>query len=100
LYAEKGETEKAEASFRRAAWLDVYDVEALNAMAEMRLRQNRLEEACAAQHRAVARQPDQPRQYALLSTILDRMGRHAEARAAIAHSAQLKAMAETQIAAN
>jgi protein O-mannosyl-transferase len=100
LYAEKGESEKAEAILSRASWLDVYDVEALNAIAEMRLRQNRLIEACAAQRRAVARQPDQPRQYALLSNILEKMGRDNEARAAIAQTARLKAMAQNQVAAN
>ena len=100
LYAEKGDSEKAEAILRRASWLDVYDAEALNVIAEMRLRQNRLPEACAAQRRAVARQPDQPRQYALLSNILEKMGRGDEARAAIAQSARLKAIAQTQVASN
>jgi protein O-mannosyl-transferase len=100
LYSEKGDTDKAEAILRRASWLDVYDAEALNVVAEMRLRQNRLTEACAAQRRALARQPDQPRQYALLSNILEKMGRDDEARAAIAQSARLKAMAQLQMAAN
>jgi protein O-mannosyl-transferase len=100
LYSEKGDIDKAEAILRRASWLDVYDAEALNVVAEMRLRQNRLTEACAAQRRAVARQPDQPRQYALLSNILEKMGRDDEARAAIAQSARLKAMAQLQLAAN
>jgi len=48
----------------------------------------------------VARQPDQPRQYTLLSNILDKMGRGDAARAAIAEGARLKALAEPQIAAN
>jgi tetratricopeptide (TPR) repeat protein len=100
LYAEKGDSEKAEATLRHASWLDVYDVEALNIIAEMRLRENRLNEACAAQRRAVARQPDQPRQYTLLSNILDKMGCGDEAHAAIAEGARLKALAEAQLAAN
>jgi Flp pilus assembly protein TadD len=78
----------------------VYDVKALNFLAEMRMRENRLDEACAAQRRAVARQPDQPRQYTLLSNILDKMGRGDEARAAIAEGARLKALAQPQVAAN
>jgi protein O-mannosyl-transferase len=100
LYMGKGDTEKAEAVLRRASWLDVYDVEALNVIAEMRLRENRLNEAFVAQRRAVARQPYQPRQYTLLSNILDKMGHTEEARAAIAEGARLKALAQTQLAAN
>jgi Flp pilus assembly protein TadD len=100
LYAEKGDCEKAEAALRHASWLDVYDVKALNFLAEMRMRQNRLNEACVVQRRAVARQPYQPRQYTLLSNILDKMGRGDEARAAIAEGARLKALAEPQVAAN
>jgi Flp pilus assembly protein TadD len=100
LYAEKGESEKAYNALRRASWLDVYDAEAFNAIAEMRLRQNRLSDACAAQRRAVARQPDQPRQYVLLSNILDKMGRADEARAATAEGTRLKALAQIQVAAN
>jgi predicted Zn-dependent protease len=100
LYMEKGDSEKAEAALRHASWLDLYDVEALNVIAEMRLHQNRLSEACSAQRRAVARQPYQPRQYTLLSNILDKMGRADEARAAIAEGARLKALAQTQLAAN
>ncbi len=100
LYAEKGESEKAYAILRHASWLDIYDAEAFNTIAEMRLRQNRLSDACAAQRRAVARQPDQPRQYALLSDILDKMGRCDEARAALVQSARLKAMVQTHLATN
>jgi Flp pilus assembly protein TadD len=100
LYAEKGESEKAYAILRHASWLDVYDAEALNTIAEMRLRQNRLSDACAAQQHAIARQPDQPRQYVLLSDILDKMGRRDEARAAIAQSERLKAIAQTQLTPN
>lgn len=100
LYWEKGETDRAEAAFRHASRLDVHDVEALNLMATMRLRQNRLEEACRAQRRAVARQPDKPRQYIMLSNILEKMGRNDEARAAIAQVTRLQALAENQAVAN
>ena len=43
--------------------LDVHDPEALNLIALLDVRQDKLEDACKAQRRAVARQPDQPRQY-------------------------------------
>jgi Flp pilus assembly protein TadD len=67
-------------------------VEALNLIARVRLRQDRLEEAYRAQQRAVARQPDAPRQYMLLSDVLQKMGRTAAAQAAFANVARLKAI--------
>ena len=67
LRAQKGETAKAETALHDASWLDVHEVEALNLLAEMHVRQNRLAEACATQQRAVARQPNLPREYVYLS---------------------------------
>ncbi|HEY8835266.1 MAG TPA: hypothetical protein VIM09_06740, partial [Chthoniobacterales bacterium] len=61
-------------------------------------RQNRLDAACKTQRRAVARQPDQPRQYLLLSDILEKMGRHDEAQAALAQVQLLQALAKSQTA--
>lgn len=54
--------------FRRplqhASRLAVHEVDALNLLAQMRVRQNRLADACRAQKkRAVARQPDALRQH-------------------------------------
>jgi Flp pilus assembly protein TadD len=100
LYAQRGDVDAAEAELRRASWLDVHDAEALRLIAEMRLRQNRLDEAFRTQRRAVARQPDEPRQYLLLSTILERLGRTDEARAALAQVNRLEALAKSQVAAN
>ena len=60
LFSQLGDVARAEAAFRHASWLDVHDTEALNLMALLSVRQNRLEEACQTQRRAVARQPDQP----------------------------------------
>jgi len=92
LYAEKGDVPRAEAALSHASWLDVHDAEALSLIAAISLRQNRFEEAYRAQCRAVARQPDQPRQYVLLSNILEKMGRAGEARDALAEVARLKAL--------
>ena len=94
LWAEQGDAEKAEAALRHASWLDIHEVESLNLIAAMQIRQNRLDAACDIQRRAVARQPDQPRQYLLLSDILEKMGRADEARAAIAQVEQLQALAK------
>jgi Flp pilus assembly protein TadD len=93
LYAQKGDVPRAETALRHASWLDVHDAEALNLVASMKLRQNHLEDAYRTQRRAVARQPDQPRQYALLSNILEKMGRPAEAKLAGAEMARLKSLA-------
>ena len=93
LWAEQGDAEKAEAALRHASWLDIHDAESLNLIAAMKVRQNRLDAACETQRRAVARQPDQPHQYILLSDILEKMGRHDEAQAALAQVQVLQALA-------
>ena len=92
LYAAKGDVPRAEAALRHASWLDVHDAEALSLIATISLRQNRFAEAYRAQSRAVARQPDQPRQYVLLSNILEKMGRIEEAHDVLDEGARLKAL--------
>lgn len=100
LYSEAGENAAAEAAFRHASRLDVHAVEALNLLALLELRQNRLDVACDAQRRAVSRQPDQPRQYLILSDILGKMGRTGEARAALAEVSRLQLLAQSTPIAN
>jgi tetratricopeptide (TPR) repeat protein len=100
LYAQKGDVRRADASLCHASRLDVHGTEALNLIAMIRLRENRLEDAFAAQRRAVSRQPDEPRQYLFLSTILEKMGRADEARATVAQANRLQAFAKSQAAAN
>ena len=96
LYAERGDAQQAEAALRHASWLDVHDAESLNLIAAMNVRQNRLEAAYQTQRRAVARQPDEPRQYLFLADILEKMDRHEEARTALAHVHSLQAIAKAQ----
>ena len=96
LLAEQNNADAAEVALRHASWLDVHDAESLNLIAAMKVRQNRLDAACDIQRRAVARQPDQPSQYLLLSDILEKMGRNDEARAAHAHVLELSALARAQ----
>jgi tetratricopeptide (TPR) repeat protein len=98
LWAELNDADQAEVALRHASWLDVHDAESLNLVAAMNVRQNRLDAACKTQRRAVARQPDQPRQYLLLSDILEKMGRHDEAQAALAQVQLLQALAKSQTA--
>lgn len=97
---ETGDLAGAEKAFRHASWLDVYDAEALSALALLRVQQNRLEDAFQTQRRAVSRQPDQARPHLLLSDILEKMGRPAEAKAAIARVNRLQALARSQPSAN
>ena len=92
LYAEKGSNEQAVVALRHASWLDVHETDALNLIAMIRLRQNRLEEAVAVQKRAVARQSDEPQQYMLLSDLLNRAGRPREAQIARAKVDRLRAL--------
>ncbi|HJX26198.1 MAG TPA: tetratricopeptide repeat protein [Chthoniobacterales bacterium] len=95
LYTEKGDVDLAEAALRRASLLDIHDTQALNLIAMIRLNQNRLQDAFVTQRRAVSRQPDEPRQYLLLSNILDKMGRDEEARAELARATRLRDLAQT-----
>jgi protein O-mannosyl-transferase len=90
LYAEKGDVPRAEVALRHASWLDVHDADALRLIALINLRQNRLQDAYRVQRRAVARQPDQPQQYVLLSNILEKMGRPVEAKLAIIEGTRLQ----------
>ena len=100
LFLEMGDLPQAEENFRHASILDVHDPEALNLIALLDVRQDKLEDACKTQRRAVARQPDQPRQYLILSDILTRMGRVDEARETLAHVSRLESRAQSQVAVN
>lgn len=100
LFWEKGDVAGAEKAFRHASWLDMHDTEALSALALLRVQQNRLDDAFDTQRRAVSRQPDEVRPYLLLSDILQKMGRTAEARAATEQVDRLKALAQSQPTAN
>ena len=95
LYAQKNDPERAEVELRLASWLDVHDAESLRLIALIRVNEKRLAEAAQIQRRAVARQPDQPSQYILLSNILEKMGRDEEARATLAQVSRLRALAAT-----
>lgn len=100
LFCEMGDITGAEKAWRRASWLDVHDVEALNLMAQMDVRQGRFDDAIKLQRRALSRQPGQPRQYLILSDILTKMGRSDEARAALAQVSAIKAIADASAAIN
>jgi Flp pilus assembly protein TadD len=100
LLWEKGDQDSAVSSFQFASWLDVHEVEALNLLVAVDIQQNRLDDARVVQERAVSRQPDEPRQYLLLSDILQRMNRTEEAARARAHVEQLQALTRVAVAKN
>jgi tetratricopeptide (TPR) repeat protein len=88
LYAQLNDVPNAQAALWQASWLDVHEVEALDLLAKIALRTGKFEEAYDIQRHAIARQPDQPRQYALMSEILEKMGRKQQAEESLA-AAQL-----------
>jgi protein O-mannosyl-transferase len=95
VFLELGDFARAEEAFRHASRLDVYDTQALNLLAMINVRTNQLDEAWRIQRRAISRQPHDPRQYLILSDILQKMGRHDEARAALVQGEDLQALART-----
>ena len=100
LYAQSGDVECADAALRLASRLDVHDTEAFRLMVEMRVRENKLDDAFRIQRRAVARQPDQPSQYVLLSDILEKMGRSTEAHAALDQASYLRSLVQDRAVVN
>ena len=100
LLAQQGDAARAVAALRHASWLDIHETTTLNLIAVILMRENKLDDAWRTQRRAVSRQPDEPRQYLLLSNILDQMGRTEEARSALAKVSQLKALADAKTAQN
>ena len=100
IYLDGNRFEEAGAALHHASRLDVHDAESLNLIALMDVRQNRFQEAYRTQRRAIARQPDEPRQYLILSDILTKWGRLEEARAALAQATEMKATVEAPIALN
>ena len=100
LLAQQGDVEPASSALRHASWLDLHETDALNLLAMIRMRQNRMDDAVQTQRRAVARQPDQPQQYLLLSNLLDKAGRAEEARIALAQVTRLRSVASASNVAN
>jgi tetratricopeptide (TPR) repeat protein len=100
IHLEAGRFTEAAAALRHASRLDVHDAEALNLLALVDVRQDRLQDAYVTQRRAISRQPDQPRQYLMLADILGKMGRDEEAKAALAQVTRLQAAVRAEPIAN
>jgi tetratricopeptide (TPR) repeat protein len=78
-----GQLDAAIAAFRAASRLDIYDGRALAGVAEIESARGRPEVALEVQLEAMDRDPDQPKHYAELSAILEKLGRKDEAGAAL-----------------
>ena len=78
-----GQPDAGIAAFRQASRLDIYDGRALSGVAEIELERGRADAALQVQLEAMERDPDQPRQYTALAAILEKLGRNAEANAAL-----------------
>lgn len=75
VYGAMDRETEAKAAYLNVARLDVWDVEALSAAAEVSANQGRLDEACALQRRAVKRGTASPKQHALYARLLARAGK-------------------------
>jgi protein O-mannosyl-transferase len=100
LYVQRGDLERADVALQLASRLDVHSTEALRLMVDMRVRENKLDDAVRIQRRAIARQPDQPSQYILLSEIFEKMGRDADARTELTKAVHLRSLVQNQALAN
>lgn len=78
-----GRSDEAIDALRLASRLDIYDSRSFNGIAEVEMARGRPEAALEAQLTAMDRDPDQPRQYAFLAGVLDKLGRKEEAAAAL-----------------
>jgi len=78
-----GDSEAAIAALRAASRLDIYDGRALACVAEIENARGRSDVALDVQLEAMGRDPNQPKHYAELAMILEKLGRKAEANAAL-----------------
>jgi Flp pilus assembly protein TadD len=84
-----GEPDAAITALRHASLLDIYDGKPLSGVAEIELARGRLPAALDAELDAMARSPEEPRGYAVLAAILERLGRKGEAAAALRRAQNL-----------
>lgn len=83
LHFAAGQSDAGITALQNASRLDIHDGRAFSAIAEIELARERPEAALAAQLAAMEREPDSPRHYIALASILEKLGRRAEANAAL-----------------
>lgn len=81
----------AAAAFHHAARLDIHDPRPFADIASLEIARNRLDAARVAQQTAIDRDPHQPSRYLVLANILEKLGRPAEAAAALKQAEALRA---------
>jgi tetratricopeptide (TPR) repeat protein len=86
-----GRPEEARTAAEQASRLDIYDPRPLMFIAELEMLRARPEAALTAQLEAFSRKPDDPRLYLGLAQILQKLGREAEAVAAVRKAQTLAA---------
>jgi tetratricopeptide (TPR) repeat protein len=89
-----GDLDGALIALEQASRLDLYDGRPLAGIAQIELDRQHGDAALAAQCAAVARAPDRPAHYLELSAILEKLGRPAEAGAALRQAQRLAANAD------
>lgn len=88
-----GQPDAAIAALHAASRLDIYAAAPLTDIARIELERGRPEAALARQSEAMRREPGQPSHYLLLGSILEKLGRPAEAEAALRKAQTLAAEA-------
>ncbi|MCE9610849.1 MAG: tetratricopeptide repeat protein [Chthoniobacter sp.] len=91
MRARGGQPDAAIAAWRAASRLDIYAAGPLADIAQLELERQRPQAALAEQLAAIARDPEQPRQYLVLGQILETLGRSSEAIAAVHKARSLAA---------
>ena len=90
-----GEPDAAIAALRAASRLDIYAAGPLTDIVRIELERGRAEAALAEQLEAMRREPGQPSHYLMLGSIFEKLGRPAEADAALRKAAALAAEARS-----
>jgi len=88
-----GQPDEAITALRAASRLDIYNAAALEGIASIELARDHPEAALREQLSALTREPDQPRHYLMLGTILEKLGRPQEALSAVRKAQRLAAEA-------
>ena len=88
-----GQPDEAIAAWRAASRLDIYNAAPLVGIARIEFDRDRPAAALPEQLSALTREPDQPRHYLMLGTILEKLGRQNEALAAVRKAQSLAAEA-------
>ena len=89
LRSSSGQPDAAIAALHAASRLDIFDAVPLADIARIELERNRPEAALAAQSAAMHREPGQPSHCLMLGSILEKLGRQAEAEAAVRQAQSL-----------